>query len=199
MTSSESFNVVELVKMLSHDSSSSSSTSVPLSSSSSSSSSSGFVPFSSIQKAETGAFDSPGQYWNTLVSTVQSTQSANDAASSSSSSCDALSYVETNQAPTGKVQGLIQYAGWTDTDMASMPAPSSAVSEEKATMNLDLAAAEKLRRLGKGIQSKAASMVQSVRNKTQTQEDTESFFKEKPSPIKWEKTTLTTGYHLFDV
>jgi len=213
-------SVVELVKSVSSESndsslsvasatdqSSESSTQVSLSSSSSSS---GFVSFSSINKAEMGASKSADPHWESVVPTVRQSK---DGGSMSSSSCDALSYIETNQTPTGNVQGLIQYADWIDACTASMPAPSSAILLDYAMEQGDAVedhvdavddqgeedAIDKFRQISKSTRKKAALVTQSTQTAAQRPDSPDSFLDEKPSTIVWEKSTLNTGYHRFDL
>jgi hypothetical protein len=118
-----------------------------------------------------------------------------------------LSYVESNEVPTGQVIGLIQFEDWKDTDMASMPAPSTAtalelgakerdnashdnsdVSQEESDSDID---DSEFRRLSKNITKMA-------QDKAEKEGRVEPLLENKPSKIVWERSTVITGYHRFD-
>lgn len=186
-----------------------SSSSTATSSSSSSSSSSGFLSYSQLQNVDSSRPTTPvEQLVETLTTAIPPSSSAS---TDSSSSCDALSYVESNEAPTGSVQGLLQFEDWKDSDTASMPAPSTAVSPEHDTKQKSKTQDErvdttqdesdssededpavyKIQRLSETFANDAKAMAQKEGRM-------ESFFDTKPSQIVWERSTLTTGYHRFD-
>lgn len=162
-----------------------------ISSSSSSSSSSGFMSFSDMQHANRPT---------TPVKAIRPNTS--NRTTSSSSSCDALSYVESNEAPTGQVQGLIQFEDWKDSDKVSMSAPSIATSSDLQSSNAQLTG-----RLDESddsdiddsmFQRLSNSITRRAQDLAQKEGRVESFLDEKPSQIAWERSTLTTGYHRFD-
>jgi hypothetical protein len=176
-------------------------------SSSSSSSSSGFISFSDIQHANRTTTPVK-DIVDTLTTALRPNSSISTA--SSSSSCDALSYVESNEAPTGQVRGLIQFEDWKDSDTVSMPAPSTAKSTEHSSGNREDLKSSNSRRIAQQqdsddsdfdeskFQRLSDSITRKAKEMTQKEGHLESFFDEKPSQIVWERSTLTTGYHRFE-